>query len=366
MLASNGDCVMVTALVRQIKLDNLGCHVTWAIGSKCKQVIINNPFVDCIWEISYDSEKDAWDRVKAEAEAKKRNKEFDEILYCPIFPDYRERFDGTTRSSTFRVYPKPLTGPVTPIIRLFDHEIEKTRFFSLTHGLANYKHVILCECAPSSIQTFLNPELMLNVAGRIVKEKKDVIFIISTHLSLNIRQERIIDASELSYRENAELSKYCTLLVGCSSGITWLLTSDWAKKIPTVQFLNKPNEKPLNFASVKYDFNYYGLDTRHIIESTNDIPAEMATIISDSMDDFKNAKMLYDEELKPNIKMFSLYLKDLFRFRHIAHSFKSCFVFLNNYAHRNKMGLEFYLLFPIFLSGAIIKRLVYEILLYIS
>ena len=78
---------------------------------------------------------------------------------------------------------------------------------------------------------------------------------------------RIVDASSLTFRENAELSKYCTLLIGCSSGITWLLTSTWAKKIPTIQILKK-GALLYEFASVSYDLNYWGQQTDHIIEIT--------------------------------------------------------------------------------------------------
>jgi len=366
MLSSNGDCVMVTTLARQLKHNDSDCHITWAISYKCRQAIDNNPHVDRIWEIQYSTNEDVWEKVKKEAEEKKLNGEFDEILYCPIFPDHRERFDGTTRSSTFRVYSQPITIPVSPVIRLYESEIENVKEFSKKYQLTEYKHVVLCECAPSSIQTFLNPALMLNIANKIIEYRDDVLFIISTHLELGIKNKRIIDASELSYRENAELSKYCTLLVGCSSGITWLLTSDWAKQIPTIQFLNKSEERPLNFASVKYDFKYYGLTTDHIIESSENNLSKMVEIINASLDDFGKSKKSYDEDLKPSIKMFRLYLTDIFRFRKIGKSFRNSFIFLKNFGKRNNKGIGFYLLFPFFLLESIIKRFQYEFLVFFA
>ena len=49
-LVHNGDCLMTTAVARQLKLDDPDCHITWAISYKCRQVIENNPDIDNIWE----------------------------------------------------------------------------------------------------------------------------------------------------------------------------------------------------------------------------------------------------------------------------------------------------------------------------
>src|SRR5512138_3038540 len=35
-LEANGDCVYATTVARQIKTDNPDCHLTWAIGSRCR------------------------------------------------------------------------------------------------------------------------------------------------------------------------------------------------------------------------------------------------------------------------------------------------------------------------------------------
>jgi hypothetical protein len=82
----------------------------------------------------------------------------------------------------------------------------------------------------------------------------------------------------LTFRENAELSKYCTLLLGCSSGITWLLTSNWAKKIPTIQFLGRD---PCwhSFASVRYDHQFWGLPTDHILETDQNSIGDVVALV---------------------------------------------------------------------------------------
>ena len=57
-LVSLGDCLYVTAVARQIKQDYPGCHLTWAISSRCSQVIQNNPYVDEIWEVFSETMSD--------------------------------------------------------------------------------------------------------------------------------------------------------------------------------------------------------------------------------------------------------------------------------------------------------------------
>ena len=306
-LAANGDCLMVTAIAKQIKFDHPDCHLTWAISYKCKQVIENNPFVDAIWEVSHDPKENLiarngfWTKLKQEAEVRKAKGEFDEIIYSQLQPDNVHHFDGTTRSSTFRAYPKPITIDVTPVMHLYEYEVEKVRDFANNHKLEGYKHVVLCECTPGSGQSAMNLPLMLQIAGNITKERADIIFIISTHLKIDASfGDRIIDASSLSYRENAELSKYCTLLVGCSSGISWLLTSNWAKKINTVQFLQN-GDLPFSFASMVYDLSYWNLPTNHILETDAKEIELMEKIVLDAIIDFDIAKNNYSVVFKPKL-----------------------------------------------------------------
>lgn len=315
-LGSNGDCLMSTTIARQIKNDYPNCNLTWAISYKCMQVIDNNPFIDSIWEIEHNPEEsssngDLWVRVKVQAEKRKIDGDFDEIIYAQVHPDNPYNFDGATRSTTLRVYEKPITVSITPVMRLYDFEQVRVKQFSEKHQFAKYKHVILCECAPSSNQSFLNSSLMIEMANDLTKEIHDVIFIISTHLKLDTNNNRIIDASELTYRENAELSKYCTLFIGCSSGITWLLTSDWAKKLPTIQLLNSKTAA-FEFASVVYDFKYWGIPYDHILESSSTDLVRIKEIIRKGMTDFSKSRFTYHEEFKPNNSMIVNYIYKLY------------------------------------------------------
>ena len=137
-LMSLGDCLMVTAVARQIKHDHPGCRLTWAISQNCRQIIENNPFIDDIWEVQHEKSEspfaDVWYKVKKEAEERKQAGEFDEIISTQIFPDNIYNFDGTTRSSTFRGYSGKISVPVTPIISLFDYEVECVKYFAVKYS----------------------------------------------------------------------------------------------------------------------------------------------------------------------------------------------------------------------------------------
>jgi hypothetical protein len=172
--------------------------------------------------------------------------------------------------------------PVQPTLRLHDHEVERVRRFVDEHALASYRQVILFECAPGSSQSALSPEVALRIATRVLATHRDTAFIISSHHSIASPTPNIIDGSVLTFRENAELSKHCTLLLGCSSGITWLLTSSWAKKLPTIQFLSQTTSW-YSFASVRYDHEFFGLDTSHVLETTVSHETAMADMVTKYM-----------------------------------------------------------------------------------
>jgi hypothetical protein len=75
--------------------------------------------------------------------------------------------------------------------------------------------------------------------------------------------DSILDASSLSVRENAALTHYCDLLIGCSSGITWITTSSAAKFLPMLQLLDK-DAYFLNAPSV--DFRRFDIQHKGLIE----------------------------------------------------------------------------------------------------
>lgn len=301
-LVANGDCLMATTIARQIKHDFPGCRLTWAISFKCRQVIDNSPDVDAVWEIAYGPEDSpvggVWRRVRQEAEARRARGEFDRVFFTQIYPDNVSKFDGTTRSSTFRCYPRPITVPVAPVVRLREQEVETVRRFAEERGLSRHRVVILLECAPGSGQSALNLQKGIELAERVVAARDDAVVIVSTHLLFQPRHPRVIDGSCLSFRENAALSHFCTLLIGCSSGITWLLTSDAARPLPTVQFLNRQT-MAASFASVAYDFAHWGLATDTILESDAGAVDGMTAVVLDAVADFGQARARHHRLFKP-------------------------------------------------------------------
>ena len=123
---------------------------------------------------------------------------------------------------------------------------------------------------------------------------------------------RIIDGSVLSFRENAELSKYCTLLVGCSSGISWLCTSEWAKQLPMIQLINP---RSFWFASFIRDHEHWGLSTELIIEMASCREDSLVDcILMTITDGFSDARIKYHETIPLNFDSFGiLFLRLLYK-----------------------------------------------------
>jgi hypothetical protein len=303
-LACFGDCLYITTLVKQIKTDFPDSHITWAVSSKYKTILLLNPYIDEIWEIDIqnnDFYKAGWKTFEAEAKRRQAKGIYDELIFTQISPNWNY-YDGTIRTSELNGYKRPITISNNPVVKLSEREVERVKAFAIENKLSSYKDVILFEYAPGSGQSFVNLEFAITVAENITNEFNNVCFILSSPKALNHPNALITDASSLTYRENAELTKYCTLLIGCSSGITWLATSDWAKQLHTVQLLNR--DAPY-FAGVKYDFDYWNASTSHIIEvtlnSTDYVTGCLKAILNEGFD---AAKQQYDEDYKPDYKNF--------------------------------------------------------------
>ena len=316
MLVANGDCLMATVLAKQIKKDYPGSHLTWAISNLCKQVIKNNPDVDAVWEVNLidkkAGEKEGWFSFQQEALQRKNAGEFDEVFFTQVYPSNVHCYDGTTRGTIYNAYPHPVTVEAKPVLRLSANEIKNVQDFANSHQLEKYKHIILFECSSFSGQSFVTPEWAMTVAKKLINEFNDLAVIISTHIPVEKFHQRIIVADKLSLRENAELTRYCTLLVGCSSGITWMATTDWAKQLPMVQFLKRGTG--FTFASVAYDHQYWGLDTSQIIETTNENTDHAVEIISSVLTNgIISSKKKYHQVLTPRFLSLLKYSFMFFR-----------------------------------------------------
>lgn len=302
-LMSNGDCLYATAIARQIKSDYPGCHLTWAIASFCKAIIDNNPYVDSVWEIPNVSKSNCSEIIKLvrkQAAQKKINGEFDEIFFTQIIDDNQANYDGTIRSSIFRGYGRPVTVPVTPVLRLRDNEIENARRYAETHHLKEYKNVILFEFAPQSGQLAMTPALAIQIANDIIAKNESTAIILSSSIVIGDENKKILDGSKLTLRETAALTHYCTLLLGCSSGITWISTSDAAKPLPMVQILD-PYAYWVN--PISRDFERCGFSTEKLIEIYKNDPVKITTCVSEVLHNgFETARKNFSSPLPLQFK----------------------------------------------------------------
>jgi hypothetical protein len=268
-LISNGDCLYATAVAQQIKRDFPGCHLTWAVSSLCRSTLEENPFIDQIWEIPLAGWSDEFLRKNwsyFEDEALKRYEQgfYDFIFFTQIYPGNPHHFEGTVRPGIFLGYPGKITVPLQPSLVLRTEEVERVNSFAERHRLRDFEQVILFECSAKSGQTHITPEFALKAAETITnKSAGRHAVILSSHQAVPGHGEGIIDASVLTLREMAELTKHCSLLIGCSSGISTIATSTWAKPLPMIQVLTN---RCAMFASLAHDYLYFGLPTSHVLE----------------------------------------------------------------------------------------------------
>lgn len=241
--------------------------------------------------------EEGWIKFKQEALKRKTEGMYDELILSQLPSHNWSNFDGTIRSSILRGYGKPITVPVSPVIKLSAQEVDNVRKFSEKYNLKKFSQVILFECAPGSKQSSLNVEFALDAANKIVSKVSNVCFVLSTPHPISVNHSQIIDGSVLTFRENAELSKYCSLLIGCSSGITWLCTSDWAKKLNAIQIISSDF---FPFPGVAYDLKLWGQDNNHIIEfydnNKDTLPEILSLILNDNI---ALAKQKYHHCLRP-------------------------------------------------------------------
>jgi hypothetical protein len=304
-LSALGDCLYATAVARQIREDFPDCHLTWAIGSSFSSIIDGNPHVDEVWEVPLRNRADipaAWRSFVREAKARKRRGEFDTIFFTQVPPDNYKNFDGTVRASIFRGYGRPITVPVQPVVRLGDEEIDRVRVFVEDHRLAEYRHVILFEYSARSGQSTMTPAYARNVAGLVLAALPESAVILTSSEPLHVDTPRMIDGSTLRFRDNAELSRHCTLFVGCSSGITWLLTSDWARMLPTIQVLNPATSV---FASMAHDAAYFHLPAGHIIEMNSCTRDHLARcIVKACTEDFAGVREAFHQDIAVDLSFY--------------------------------------------------------------
>jgi ADP-heptose:LPS heptosyltransferase len=293
-LYSNGDCLYATAIARQIKNDFPNCTLTWAIANSCKNIIANNPFVDDVLVTDEVAKNDvaAFRKFKKKVFAEKAQGKWDEIFVTHNMDTNLALYDGTIRGMVLRAYPNTVNVPLQPVVVLTENEKSNVSIFAERYKLTNFKNVLLWEYAPQSGQTDLNIEMVMAVAKRITALPSTCIILSSANKFEGT--ENIIDASILSVRENAALTHYCTLLIGCSSGITWLTTSSAAKVLPMLQLLNA-NTIFINTPSV--DFKRYNIAHNGIIEMASFNETKIYDCLYKILTENFSASKIFNEQL---------------------------------------------------------------------
>ena len=314
-LFSNGDCLYATAVARQIKNDYPNCKLTWAIAAFCQTIIANNPYVDDIIVTEEVAKNDvaAFRKYKKKVFAEKAAGKWDEVFVTTNMDTNLALYDGTIRGMVLRAYPNVITVPLQPVVILTDVEKKNVSTFADKHSLKQFTNVLLWEYAPQSGQSVLNFEMVMNVATRVTTLSSTCIILSSANKFEGTKN--IVDASTLSIRENAALTHYCTLLIGCSSGITWLTTSTAAKFLPMLQLLNA-NTIFMNAPSV--DFARYLIKQNGLIEmyrfSENEIYDCLRQIITNG---FKSA-VKYNQPLPLQFKTTTTIVYNLLVYREFA------------------------------------------------
>ncbi|MEP7253279.1 MAG: hypothetical protein ABI683_12890 [Ginsengibacter sp.] len=299
-LFSNGDCLYATAVARQIKKDFPGCHITWAVATICKSIITNNPYVDEIMEVTSVAKNDEASFRKFEKEILQRkvSGEFDEIFITHLMGANQAHYDGCIRSAIFHGYAGRVTESVQPVVRLTETEKESVKTFASDHRLETFKHILLFEFAPLSGQSKMTKEMAVQIAENLTANG-NVAVILSSGNKIQHSNKNIIDGSTLTLRETAGLTHHCTMLLGCSSGITWISTSDAAKPLPMVQVLD-PHSTWVN--PISRDFERFGLDTSALIEITKVDKDIIITCVKQAMVDFQKAKDIFHQKIPLHFK----------------------------------------------------------------
>jgi hypothetical protein len=340
-LGAAGDCVYATTVARQIKHDEPDCHLVWAIGSMYRHVIAHDPHVDEVWEVPLASRAEmpaAWAAFAREARERKARGDLDEVFLTQIDPDNYRNFDGTVRPSIFRGYPRPITVPVTPVIRLGDDEIARVEEFARHHRLHEGGPTVIFECAHASGQSSVTLDWALDVARTVVRRLPNVKLVMSSRVGQAPDEPGIVDGSVLKFRDFAALTHHASLLVGCSSGISWVCTSDAARTLPTLQVLSRTAG---NYGAMVHDLDYWGLPSDHAIEM-RDSPAERAAacVVDMISSGVAQARATYHEPLVSTFGFYSSVMLRLLREGKIETVLGSVRNVLARYGPRRDLAVE--------------------------
>jgi hypothetical protein len=360
-LYSNGDCLYATTVARQIKQDFPGCHLTWAIASFCKTIIANNPYVDEILEVDTVEKNDvaAFRRFKKKIYRQQKEGVYKEVFIVHNADTNLAFYDGSIRSSILKAYPNPITVAVQPVLRLYPEEIERANKFIADNNLKNYKEIVLFEYAPQSRQSNITIGFAMKVAEGIVA-CNDTAVILSSANKVNHPNKAIIDGSSLTLRETAALSHYCTFLLGSSSGITWVTTSEAGKNLPMVQLLNAYTTW---VNPISRDFGRFHIPNDKVIELLDFDEVKITECVNNALKNFVAAKLKFNQPVPLHFKTTRSIIYILLCYLEfgaiIKHIKVNKAVYGNNFSFYKEVLLGF-LLSPFTLAKNIIQKRIFK------
>lgn len=360
-LFSNGDCLYATTIARQIKIDYPGCELTWAISESCKAIINNNPFVDVIKVVPNipKNSLSAFRNVKQKFHEEQTQGIWDKVFITQNMDQNQALYDGCIRFGILNAYPNPITVDTTPVLRLTDSEKERVRSFVEQYSLESFRHKIIFEFAPQSGQFPISLEFAILLAEELV-QNTEVAIIMSSANKINHPSRNIIDGSQLTLRETAGLSFFCTHMIGCSSGISWAITSDAAKMLPMIQLVD-PSASWIN--PVSRDFERRKLSTSNIIDIITLDKTYIKKCVYLGIESFDAARTKYHQEIPLSFKTSRAIVYNLLcqlQFRSIAkHISVNKKVYGNNMQLYKQILLAFFL-FPFTLIGNFFRKRVFK------
>ena len=330
--AAFGDCLFATIVVKQLKFNDPNCEITWGISKRYASILKNNPYVDKIFEFEIDP------KTATPNEFVKHNKLICEIekeygvnfIHLQLLNKHINRLYTTLRYSVLKIFNLSITVSKNAVLNLDQYEKDNVTDFINKNGINIYSVKILFECAPTSGQSSVDYEFALQVAKKITASNKNVCFILSGAFTSEAESPQIFIANTISFRENLELINYCDLLIGCSSGITWLTICESAKPIPLIQLLSSESDL---FAGVHFDFEINNLDNSHIIELIDfNIIKAIECTESVLQNGIYQTKLRFHQVYKPNI--FNL-KNNVMKLVWLRFKLKELGIYVDSFLHEN-------------------------------
>jgi hypothetical protein len=240
LLFSNGDCLLSEPILSNIKKRYPNAHITWNVASFSKNFLLNNPNIDSLIEVNEVAKYDivSYRKYKLKIELQVKNKLWDKVYFLQLTDTNQANYDGCIRSMLYNSYGEKVETSVVPKIYLTKAEVEKALAFFNKYNLNLFEKIILFEFAPQSGQLVMSAMDAIEIAYKITSQDENVAIVMSSSSKLDVNNKNVIDGSELGIRETGAFMKHCHLLLGCSSGLSWMATSNIGNNIPLIQIIN--------------------------------------------------------------------------------------------------------------------------------